>query len=156
MSQITSLYCRPRCGFPGICNEICFEWFVAIWQSVTPEVIVHSDATAGNVPVGEKKKPSNVCSSAETHWCFVCPRLNIPRWHSRDSEQQQSRTNTMKSQTVIILIIHHGSSIISLLLHIKIISAEALGSGNIIFHLSYYRKKSTNIQTVTTWLKVKG
>lgn len=45
----------------------------------------------------------------------------------------------MKSQTVIILI-HHGSSIISLLLHIKIISAEALGSGNIIFHLSYYRK----------------
>lgn len=67
---------------------------------------------------------------------FVRPRLNIPQRDSRDLEQQQSRTNAMKSQ------IYYPNNSPWFLCHI---SAEAFGimEHNLSFFL-LQKEKSTD------------
>lgn len=92
------------CGSRGICNEL--EWFAAIRQWVTPEVIVHGDATAGNVPVERKKKKQAFKHSQRCrNTLMLC--LSGIKYSTMRFQRPRQKRNMTNSQTVIILETHH-------------------------------------------------
>lgn len=76
-----------------ICGNLTVGSYERSPGTVTPQLVT--------IQWGKEKKnnPSNICGSAGTHWCFVCPGLNIPWWDSRDREQQSR--NMMDSHCYI-------------------------------------------------------
>lgn len=126
---------------------------------------MHSDAAAGTVPVERKKKEKpfkclQLCRNT-LMLCLSQIKYSTMRFHRPQTPAEQQQPDG--ESKVIILIIHQGSSDISASAY-KIISAEALGSGNIIFQLSSYRKipqtEATNKQSqldsraTVKWIRV--